>query len=194
MATRTNYFALLVNEGYLKAYPMLAARAEHGVVQGDLTRAQSITLAKINQWIVQVAGVVRGPAIVAEFMDDANPLDPIIPVIAEKVAASYVLEWMEKKNFSNAPAENQPGRQDSTTLRQEAIAIMDAIQRSGKTLKADNLTVRRWRMGSLESGPVVGGPMSSGSFFALDGVFTDPYGRQWQGPRPLADLFLCPAY
>lgn len=179
MADRTTYHSLGFNLGELKAIDS-ASGAAHGITAADLLAAEANALRQINQFVIRVAGPTRGEVIVGLYMDDTEALDPLIPQLAELIAAAEILERWERFNRSDEGPEGQVRRKDSTDVRGRATRIAQDIMDAGGTLTATK-TFRRWYRPKNQQGPRVEGPMVSGSYFDLKG-YTDPWGRLFAGP------------
>ena len=185
MATRTTYFALAYNSGELKAISE-AADPEHGITDADLLAAEAHALQLVNQFVIKVAGPTKGAEIVDFYLDDTNTLDPLIPQMAELIAAAEVLEKWERFNRSDEGPDGQVRRSDPDMVRGRATKIAQDIMNAGGTLKADS-TFRRWYRNKGNAGPRVSGPMVKGSYFDPRG-YTDPWGRLFPGPADPYDV------
>jgi hypothetical protein len=160
-----------------------ASGASHGITDADLLAAEGNALRQINQFVIRVAGPRRGAEIVAFYMDDGETLDPLIPQLAELIAAAEILERWERFNRSDEGPDGQVRRKDSSDVRGRATRIAQDIMDAGGTLASDK-TFRRWYRPKGQQGPRVEGPMVNGSYFDPKG-YTDPWGRQFPGyPDP----------
>ena len=175
MATRTTYYPLVENRGYLKWLLVLATVENQGITQTDLTAAELWARDKVNLWLVKVCGPTRGATLITEFLNAANPLDPGIQHIAQIIASARISQTWEDRNFDNQGADLNTKRRTCMEILQEALDMMREIRMSGYLVKADG-TVRRLRLGNLMGGPVVGGPMSADSLFNDTSLFTDVHG------------------
>jgi hypothetical protein len=163
MAARTTYAVLEFSRGELKQIEA-ASSANEGVDSADLLKAEANAMRRVNQFILRVAGPVAGAAIVSEFSDDANSLDPIVVHLAELIAAADVLEQWERYNYSVETRDGTTTRKDASDVRGRATKVAQDIIDAGGTLKSDG-TFRRWFYASNQQGPRVGGPMRNGSYF-----------------------------
>lgn len=180
MATRTSYFTLAFNVGELKPIDS-ASGAAHGITSADLLAAEAHALQLVNQFVLKVAGPLRGAAIIDEYLDDTVALDPIIPQLAELISGAEILEKWERYNRADEGSDGQVRRRDSSDVRGRATKIAQDIMDAGGTLKSD-ATFRRWYRPRGQQGPRVTGPMANGSYFDPRG-YTDPWGTTWPGPN-----------
>lgn len=181
-----SYFNLTVNVGELKWLRTLAASEATGIAQADLDAAELWARDKINLFLVEVAGERVGGALVAEFLAMASnaTVDPVIRHLAELLASAKILREYEARAFvdQGTLGGDSLRRRDWQEVQAEAVALGNKISRTRKTLKADG-TVRRLGMGRGQQGPLVNGPMTSGSHFSDKGTFTDAFGGLWTLPH-----------
>jgi hypothetical protein len=176
MATRESYKPLTAGEGYLKWLPTLETSSDRGITPDDLLSAELWARDKVNIWLVRMAGPNTGQQIVTEFLNDANPIDPAIAHIAEIVASARISQTWEDRQFDSAGPDAQTQRRTYREILDEAIGLMGEIRQTGYTVKS-NGTLRRLRLGTLQQGPIVAGPMSGpDSMFNDRGTFVD-----WNG-------------
>lgn len=180
MSARTAYFTLAFNTGELKAVDQASA-ANSGITSADLRAAEADAMNRVNQFVVRVAGPLRGATIVADYMDDTNTLDPLVVQLAELMSAADILERWERFNRSDEGPDGQVRRRDSSDVRGRATRIAQDIMDAGGTLTTAG-TFRRWYRPKGQQGPRVTGPMVSGSYFDPKG-YTDPWGRLFPGPE-----------
>lgn len=181
-----SYYNLTVNVGEVKWLRNLAAGADAGITQADFDAAELWARDKINLFLIDVAGETRGGAVVAEFLAMASnsTVDPVIRHLAELLAAAKILRQYESRAFidQGAVGGDQLRRRDWQEVHAEAIALGNKIGKTKKTIKADG-TVRRLGMGRGQQGPMVNGPMTSGSHFSDRGTYTDVLGQSWALPH-----------
>lgn len=163
MAARTTYFSLAFSRGELKQVEEAAA-VEQGIDATDLTNAEANAMRRVNQFILRVAGPTVGAAIVQEFADDTNPMDPVVAHMAELIAAADVLEQWERFNYAGETRDGATTRNDPTNVRGRATQVAQDIIDAGGTLKTDG-SFRRWYYASNQQGPRVTGPFRNGSHF-----------------------------
>jgi len=186
-----SYYNLVANQGEVKWLRTLAASSDAGITQEDFDAAELWARDKINLFLIEVGGEKVGGAVVAEFLALGSnaTVDPAIRHLAELLAAAKILRQYESRNFidQGSLGGDQLRRRDWQEVHAEAIALGNKISRSKKTIKADG-TVRRLGMGRGQQGPLVNGPMTSGSHFSDKGTMTDALGRLWTLPHtPIID-------
>lgn len=184
-----SYKTLTIGQGRLKWATTGTQAGTAALTPADVLAAEATAKARVDEFILQTAGAVTGLVIVQEFTaaDEAD-VDPIVRDLAGLLAVAILLdEWDKRNKFpQGAPAWMQ-GKSEKEKALEEANAVAYRIAASGKTMKADGLSIRRWRGGRLEDGPVVGGPFSKGSMFDQRGIYTDPSGVLRRTPGvPLA--------
>lgn len=183
MATRTSYFTLTPAKGNLKWLSSVKENDERGITTQDLLDAELWARDKINIWLVKMAGPKTGGDTVTEFLNDANPLDPIITHLADLIGSARVTQIYEQRNFGPEVGPTlQLKKKTYEELLGEAMSMMAEIRNAGHTVKASG-TLRRLRMGHLQQGPLVTGPMSVGSLFDDDRLYTDAQGHQYVLPH-----------
>lgn len=189
----TSYTTLEAHKGELKwMMASLAATANAGITQTDLTDAETWAFDRINSWILKVAGGRKGGTIVAEFTAAAaiTDVDPAVRHLAQLLASARILRLYEEREHLHSGTIGDPSlrRKDWREIHAEAMALAREIETSKRTVKSDG-TIRSWGMGRLQQGPMVGGPMSGGSLFNDSGVYTSPEGLTYNTPHrhPLSD-------
>lgn len=167
------YVTLEANKRHLKGVTVSETQA-NGIVPADLLDAEAKAFTRINDWILSFTGAKAGKAIVDIFK--AGPItvvDKSIIDLADLLASAYVWEWWEVRNFRDAQRGEEPYTPRYKELQEQALKLARGIERSGKTMKPDG-TVRRWKYGPHEQGPIVGGAMVRGSYFDDAGTYSDP--------------------
>lgn len=182
----TSYKSLAANEGELKWVTALEATPDKGVSQTDLDAAELWARDTINLWIIKVAGEKRGGEIVAEFMGaaDETEIDPAVRHLAELLAAAKLLRTVEQFEFYKQGAQGgeQLKRRDWNEILADAQMLGKKIEKTKKSVKAD-ATIRRWGLGRGQQGPLVNGPMTSGSQFDDRGIYVDATGAMFTLPH-----------
>lgn len=185
-----SYKTLAINTGELKFQRALAATQDAGITQGDLDAAELWARDRINLWIIRVAGEIKGAAIVSEFLGAVSEtaVDPVIRHLAEKIAAAVILRLVETRDLKDQgpSGSDQLRRKDWTEVQGEAVALANLIDKTKKTIKADG-SVRRWGLGRGQQGPVVNGPMTSGSRFTDARTYIDTQGYGFETPLASPD-------
>jgi hypothetical protein len=170
---KTSYFTSALGSGEL-----LGIRSDdRALTAPDLTDMDTEAMHRVNNLILALSGPTNGAAIVAEFTVDANAVDPIFVIIAEKVAAAEAWHRWEQFNLGVVAREDVNHRRDSERLRAEVESIVKQLEAAKATLKADG-TVRPLPDAEKASGPVVGGPMANGSLFVRP-YYYDERNRQY---------------
>jgi len=189
---RTSYYALSANAGELKFLSELAANSTLGVAQTDFDEAEEWAMGRINQWILQVASESVATVIISEFSNAAaeTDIDPVVREMAMLLASARILRAYETRTFINQGPSvgEQMRRRDWEAVLGDAVALGKKIEKVKRTVKADG-TIRRWGMPRGKAGPVVSGPMTSGSMFSDTKSYTDPLGQSWTLPHrsPIED-------
>ena len=179
MAARTAYATLEFNRGELKHVDE-ASSADMGIDSTDLRNAELAAMRRINQFILRIAGPIKGAAIVSIFADDQNPLDPIIIQLAEYVAAADILDNLERFDHASEGQEGQTQRKDADVVRGLATRIVDDIADAGGTFTSTG-AFRRWAYSKGQQGMRVGGVNASGSRFDPRG-YRNVWGELLPGP------------
>lgn len=170
MPTRTYYFNSALDAGAL-----VGIRSNDAALSStDLDTIDTEAMNRVNALILEIAGPAAGGTIVTEFMNDANAIDPIFVLIAEKIAAALAFRRWEQFNLGVNYDKDAIQRKDSERLEAEAIMLAKGVMKSKSSVKADGTV--RYLGATKEGGPIVVGEMREGSFFNHS-AYVDHLGR-----------------
>lgn len=174
---RTTYFDSLPGAGQIKVVKTLHDDQTRGITPVDLKKADEDAKTKVDMFVLELAGQSKAPAIIAEWADEANPIDPIFVQLAELAAAVTLLAKWEEFNYGGErPTEADLSRAqlEADRCKRQLDDILSHLVKTKASVKADG-TVRSfgYRRGSM--GPVVVGPLSKGSYFDYE-KYIDVFG------------------